>query len=293
MLSDRIYPAKLMILGEYTVITGSMALATPLSRFHGRWVEKANHKQWPFDVKSFLDHLKVHNEELGLDLRSIERDLLKDIWFESNIPTGFGLGSSGSFVAGLYDRYRTKKSGPLKEVLALIESYFHGKSSGLDPLVSYERSPYLIKDQNALRIQQVPLSFLERGLWLLNSGISRRTEPLVRKFKEMLHHNDFAHAVEMRLTPVVDRTIQSLIGEQTDGAAFREGWSTISELQFKWFKPMIIDSVSRVWETGMIGEDFKIKLCGAGGGGFYLALVERNGEEAFIKSTKDLEVIKL
>ena len=292
---DRLFPAKLMLFGEYTVINGSSALAIPLETFYGKWVEDQQLNNWPFDMRSFLVYLKEYNESLNLDLISLEEDLRRGIRFESSIPTGFGLGSSGSFVAGLYDRYaRSHDTDNLKDSLATIESFFHGKSSGLDPLVSYQRAPYLIKNGVPTMLHR-DLSFNSElwSIWLINSTIARRTEPLVVKFKEMLQNADFADTLNTDLIPKVDSIIELFLSDEVGHQIVWDLWSGISNFQFEHFKPMIIDPIKEIWQKGIQTDNFKLKLCGAGGGGFYLALVKNNGLSHFKKSIGSLDAMHI
>ena len=54
---------------------------------------------------------KVDNKELNFkfDIEALEKDIEKGILFDSTIPQGFGVGSSGALVAALYDRYAFDK----------------------------------------------------------------------------------------------------------------------------------------------------------------------------------------
>ena len=104
----------------------------------------------------YTEYLKGLPEELlRLDWEALHADLDLRLYFDSSIPQGYGVGSSGALVAAFYDRYAVDKISPqadlipeklsrLKSIFAAMESYFHGKSSGLDPLNSYLSLPLLI-----------------------------------------------------------------------------------------------------------------------------------------------------
>ena len=65
------------------------------------------------------------------------------MYFDSSIPQGYGVGSSGALVAAIYDQYALNKITVLenltKDKLVQLKqslqqwNLFHGKSSGLDP----------------------------------------------------------------------------------------------------------------------------------------------------------------
>lgn len=51
----------------------------------------------------------------------------------------------------------------------------------------------------------------------------------------------------------------------------------ISKLQFAYLPPMIPESMHALWKKGLASNEFYLKICGAGGGGFMLG-VTRNWE---------------
>ena len=92
-------------------------------------------------------------------------DLSKGLYFDSSIPKGYGVGSSGALVAAIYDCYALNKITvlenltrqkllKLKSVFSEMESFFHGKSSGLDPLNSYLSLPILISSNNNIQAKK-------------------------------------------------------------------------------------------------------------------------------------------
>ena len=89
------------------------------------------------------------------------------MYFDSSIPQGYGVGSSGAIVAAFYDKYAQNKITvlenltrekllKLKTIFSEMESYFHGKSSGLDPLNSYLSLPILIHSQDNIEATGIP-----------------------------------------------------------------------------------------------------------------------------------------
>ena len=49
---------------------------------------------------------------LRLDWEALKADLDRKLYFDSNIPQGYGVGSSGALVAAFYDRYALEKLIP-------------------------------------------------------------------------------------------------------------------------------------------------------------------------------------
>ena len=67
----------------------------------------------PFDsLQKILLDLKTLKSP-RLNWRQFERDLKQGLWFCSNSPMGYGLGSSGAVCAALYTRYASKKASDL------------------------------------------------------------------------------------------------------------------------------------------------------------------------------------
>jgi mevalonate kinase len=65
-------------------------------------------------------------------------DFEKGWSFNSSIPIGHGVGSSGAYVAAVYDRYLAGKKhfdyASPSTTMANMEAFFHGSSSGMDPV---------------------------------------------------------------------------------------------------------------------------------------------------------------
>ena len=133
-LKTRKYYSKILLFGEYTILNGSKAIAIPFERFFGQWKLSGDE-----NASESLAHLKSYLECLEdrmvdhIDFDSwnlLNRDKL---FFDSNIPMGYGAGSSGSVTAAVFDQFYTGKEQmsleKLRANLALIESCFHGASS--------------------------------------------------------------------------------------------------------------------------------------------------------------------
>ena len=145
--------AKILLFGEYGIIIGSKGLSIPFFFFGGRLrlTEEENETTRTSNQSlcEYTKHLAGLPEDLLLlDWEAIKADLDRKLYFDSNIPQGYGVGSSGALVAAFYDRYALEKTYSkddltpqklthLKNIFATMESHFHGQSSGLDPLNSY------------------------------------------------------------------------------------------------------------------------------------------------------------
>lgn len=274
---SRSFPAKLLLFGEYTVLSGSQALAVPLHCWRGSWVQYGTN-----DLPSslvFFDWLKKENV-ISADIADRMIDDVKHGWlYQSNIPIGYGVGSSGAYVAALYDRYIREQDDQREaaSIMARMESFFHGTSSGMDPLVSLTEHA-VVKDDSG-KFHQVKDPGLPEGwrMYLLNSGISRHTDSLVKSYKGMLHNNEYRIAIERQLIPMVDHAIHFYLSSTS--AMLEQCLSVISQFQHEHFQAMIPASVRKRWDALTQQEGVYVKLCGAGGGGYFLVIHTKVSDE--------------
>jgi mevalonate kinase len=302
------FHSKILLFGEYSIIQESMGLTLPYDIFKGKLTfEKSTNpevhqlKNSNADLKNYLNHLKslqTKNElSVTLDLVKFEDELNKGLYFDSSIPQGFGVGSSGALVAAIYDRYAeqkididniTKESiSILKKTFAQMESYFHGTSSGVDPLICYINLPLLIRSKEDIEpVKVVSKSNGKGAIFLIDTGTQRKTEPLVKYYMEKLEEGTFREFVDKQLKPFTNNCIQAFL--QGDHETLFGYLTQLSAFQFKHFKPMIPAIFNRLWKKGLDSGEYYLKLCGAGGGGFILGFTQN-----FEKTKLELKDYKL
>ena len=303
-MSKRSYSGKLLLLGEYTIIQGGHALAVPLPLFKAQWQwttsDKAAERQQK--LQEWCDYLMALEQQdqvfCALDLAAFREDLQKGLYFHSDIPTGYGAGSSGALCAGLYDRYGQEKIAPidlallsnLKDQLAQLESFFHGSSSGVDPLVCYVDRPLLFSSTTDIHFFE-PLESLPEAvsLFLIDTKISRQTAPLVQLFLEKCKDSHYSNRLLAELIPYTEEATHYL--KTADSAALLDSFHQISHFQYRYFLPMIPEAYHALWLRGLESDLFKLKLCGAGGGGFILGFTSNYPQ--LKAQLSDLHLIKL
>ena len=290
------YYAKIMLFGEYSVIFDSMGLTIPYAHFQGkfRFMNSGTHDDYNFAIKSnrqlksYADHLStlLSKEHLSgiLNLDELNKDISSGLYFDSSIPSGYGIGSSGALVAAIFSSYGRFGSieataGPerikiLKKVFSEMESFFFFFSSGIDPLLCYIKQPLLIRNKSDIQTVDIPRNKFSRegAIFLLDSGHPGETEPLVGHFIEKSKDPGFKEKIINDLIPLNDQCISSLLMANT--AEFSSSLKKLSEFQFNYFQPMIPKSMKKLWEEGLSHEKYSMKLCGSGGGGFMLAFAD-------------------
>ena len=283
--SDRRFGSKVLLFGEYSVILNSMALSIPYPLFEGSLTfPKVAGKGVDAELKAFAKYLLKLKEKVELpfvfDVDSFDFDVGQGLTFDSSIPQGYGVGSSGALCAAIFDRYAQSDRSfigdatrirELKKNFALLESHFHGSSSGVDPLISYFNRPILVNGISDLGVVEIPDYHEGAGaMFLLNTGRARRTEPLVNLFLEKCRTENFRDLCEGELRPITNRCIESFLEGRL--SSLSDNFSQLSEFQWQHLTPMIPNLFRDLWRKGLESEDFTLKLCGAGGGGFLLGL---------------------
>lgn len=262
------FPAKVLLFGEYTILNGSKALALPYPELQGRWsFEQSSSEARELSRDSLARFLKEHKSST-IDWNQLTQDFEKGLWFDSSIPHGYGLGSSGAFIAALYERYgnNSLSHDEIREGLARLEDFFHGSSSGIDPFVSYINRPLLIHSFANVEILDQKLDL--GGFFLLNTGKARQTAPLVKTYQEKLKDPEFKKGCADILSKDVNLAIEGLVCGKTENT-FHHMWH-ISKFQWDFFPEMIPTNMRGLWSKGLESGEYALKLCGAGGGGFLL-----------------------
>lgn len=289
------YASKLLLFGEHIVVIGARALAVPYLAFQGHWAFGPGDASLQQSLPDFLSYLKkIDLEGLTFDLTAFEKDLSLGLFFEANIPLGYGLGSSGALCAAVYDRYALAKIGKTEEdrfdilqrQLARMEGFFHASSSGVDPLICYVEKALLIQTGQKPAIVTFADKDMPANFFLLDTGLSRKTGPLVALFLEKYEEKSFQLAVQQTLIPANEAAIEAFLSG--DEAGLWQHVLTISHFQIAHFLEMIPTAYRTLWQKGLDQGDFILKLCGAGGGGFLLGLAKDAKIIADLQATHSL-----
>ena len=298
-----LFYAKILLFGEYGIIKDSKGLAIPFNAYRGalkttdvlEGVSKDSNK----NLLKFYTYISSLNSNLvSFDLEKFKTDLDNGMYFDSSIPQGYGVGSSGALVASIYDKYADDKITvlenltrdkllKLKTVFSLMESFFHGKSSGLDPLNSYLSLPILINSKENIEAAGIPSQKEGKGaVFLLDSEQIGETEPMVNISMNKMKNEGFRKMLSEEFSASTDACIEDFL--QGNVSSLFGNVKNLSKIVFKNFKPMIPDAFHKVWEKGIKTNDYYLKLCGSGGGGYILGFTED-----YAKAQKSLKDYKL
>ena len=278
------YPAKVLLFGEYTVLEGAQALAIPFAGKTGRWEHKKTNDSVNAALESYLKWLRNEKSVTAyLDIPRFEKDLIDGWVFESAIPDGYGLGSSGALCAAIYDRYLLQNSGSgelelskLRERLSQLESFYHGKSSGIDPLVSYLNKSILRGRNDVYSIIELPDFHHDGSIFLVDSGKTRSTAEWVRVYQQKMENVAFSEKLRKQLVPSVEHAIYFFLNKSWE--MFWGHLQIVSHFQKEKFSEMIPEHILNIWsKLDKNANLHQMKLCGAGGGGYFLVF-SKNGD---------------
>ena len=292
-MRDRYY-SKVILFGEYSMIFDATALMIPLKRFSAQWQfpqsrNLASSLPSNQSLKQFCKYLFEIQELSNLfDFQSFNKDLNEGLFLASNVPSGYGLGSSGTLVAAVYDRYAIQKNNDylqLKSLFGLMESHFHGSSSGIDPLQCYLGQPFKITPEG---VQILSDDFLEKDIHicLIDTKIKSNTKPLVNHFKQQRENPDFLNRFQAEYLPCVKTCIEAMISG--DKELFFKSLKQLTQGQLQFLRPMITENTLDLFTTDF-DFNFGVKISGSGGGGYVLGFTD--DVEKASELLKDFEVI--
>ena len=239
---------------------------------------------------------------VAFDSATLQNDVDAGMYFDSSIPQGYGVGSSGALVAAIYDKYASDKITvlenltrekllKLKTIFSEMESFFHGKSSGLDPLNSYLSLPILINSKDNIEATGIPSQKTEGkgAVFLLDSGIVGETAPMVSIFMENMKNEGFRSMLKDQFIKHTDACVDDFL--KGDIKSLFKNTKQLSKVVLNNFKPMIPKQFHELWKKGIETNDYYLKLCGSGGGGYILGFTENIDRAKEALRGEKLEVV--
>ena len=285
-----LFYSKILLFGEYGIIKDSKGLSIPYNFYNGALKMDENSTQSAVDsnlnLNKFHQYLTgIDTELVVFDLAQLEKDINSGMYFDSSIPQGYGVGSSGALVAALYDKYAQDKITvlenltrekllKLKAIFSEMESFFHGKSSGLDPLNSYLSIPILINSKDNIEATGIPSQNTngKGAVFLLDSGIIGETAPMVGIFMEKMKQEGFRTMLKNQFIKHTDACVEDFL--KGDINSLFRNTKQLSKVVLNHFKPMIPKQFHTIWKAGIESNAYYLKLCGSGGGGYILGFTE-------------------
>lgn len=288
-----LFYSKILLFGEYGIIQDSKGLSIPYNFYNGALKKDENPSEEAVksnkSLERFSDYLTQLQKEkptlVAFNIETLKNDIAEGMYFDSSIPQGYGVGSSGALVAAIYDKYASDKITvlenltrdkllQLKSIFSKMESFFHGKSSGLDPLNSYLSLPILINSKDNIEATGIPTQSTngKGAVFLLDSGIVGETAPMVNIFMENLKDQGFRKMLKSQFIKHTDACVENFL--HGDIKSLFANTKKLSKVVLNNFKPMIPEQFHTLWQNGIETNDYYLKLCGSGGGGYILGFTQ-------------------
>ncbi len=248
-------PAKAILFGEYLVLMGGDILSLPLPNQTGGFsINPESNSFWEGYYQFLSDISEDFNQDFDID--RLKADIVAGLHFDTTFKQRAGLGSSGVLVACLYRDYTDNKvtdTTQLLEDFSKMEAYFHGTSSGFDPLVSYLAKPILRQGDSVQVLQKLP----EVNYTIVDSHAQRKDPDLVNNFLQRVSDSTGYESDINALTLLNNEIIASIV----EGDIPDEKIAHFCEEEQRLFPDCFPPS--------MAGQPL-VKLCGAGGGGYFI-----------------------
>lgn len=291
------YIGKVLLFGEYSLLFGTKGVVLPFPNYSGQW-SFSEDKNQDEDLIQFYQYGKNLKDNATYDWDRFKKDIENGLKFASTIPKGEGLGSSGALIAAFYDRYYLSEKSTISPginlnsvrlELAELESFHHHKSSGIDPLVSWLERPVLLKGlSDIVVLNQLSSQFdwmKEQNLkiFLIPTKSKRKTCHWVELFRKKLEDKNFNTWFEKKYCPIVNDVVESFLSKKD--AFFKEVQQLCTEQNSMLHAFMDIDEVKQL-RSVLDLDRCALKLCGAGGGGYFL-IFTKNYDEVQLKELEE------
>ena len=270
------FNSKILLFGEYGIMHDSNALSIPYKKFNGS-LSKSNHlsedqKISNRNIESLYEYI-IQEDYLNdiINSDNLKEEIDSGLYFDSNIPIGSGLGSSGALVSSIISRYskvdlKSFSNSEIKKIMSLVESKFHGNSSGFDPAVSYFNKPMLYSNQKIKLIERI--AFKDFKVYIIDSQIDSSTKKMIKVFEDKISNSEFRLFFNSKFINNTNQCIDHLINTSK---LFRDSVKELSNDTLHNFQEMIPEKLKHKWKEGIKNDSYYMKLCGSGGGGFFLA----------------------
>lgn len=257
----------------YTIILPMVGFAETRYRITYRTVEA-------------IDRIEdIQHNVIRVVLQELHYDRPLNIAILSDIPGNSGLGSSSSFTVGftkLIEHLRGKKITKLDLVKQAfrferdllrenvgVQDQTHAAFGGLN-FYTFHRDSFTIKP---VQMTSENRQILDQSLVLVYSGTRRQASRIVEEqlqnTRERKNHKELEHLVALSRQGL--DILETKAGEdmlRQFGELLSEGWQAKRALSSTVSTPKI----DEIYQAGMQAGAYGGKLCGAGGGGFFLFL---------------------
>src|SRR5699024_10127281 len=139
----------------------------------------------------------------------------------------------------------------LKKSLGNLESYFHGVSSGLDPLSIILNEPILYRSTQDIATTKLPPPSTEKDnvIFLLDSKYPRTTARMMRLFNNLHSKKAFKEKFNQHVKENNNEAILNFLENDTD--SFYHSMYNLSDFQLKYMKDFFPEPLQKEVAAGL------------------------------------------
>jgi mevalonate kinase len=124
---------------------------------------------------------------------------------------------------------------------------------------------------------------------LLDSGESSETAPMVDIFFKSMKNKNYNKIIREDFIRITDSCVDDFLSG--DFKSLFLDIKKLSQVVLDNFKPMIPKNFHNLWAKGIESNDYFLKLCGSGGGGYILGFSEDFEKAKSVLKDYKLEVV--
>lgn len=261
-------PGKWILAGEHAVLRGYSAVALP----HPTAALEFTFQPQVWEGLQVSPPSAQKTIEELLEILQMP-ELCGQIFIESTISQGAGLGSSAALCVALAEWWVSQQSTPQAqekkmEIARTLENYFHGQSSGMDVAAVLSKEPIRFSREKGavlIPVKSPPFIFTFHDTGLRAS--TRDCIALVEKWRQK--NPARASAVDTQMAEASCEAERGLIEGN------RQAIVNAMDLSWKCFEEWGLLSQEIIEKAAVLRAQgtYALKLTGAGRGGFLVALV--------------------
>ena len=127
------------------------------------------------------------------------------------------------------------------------------------------------------------------AVFLIDSGVIGETAPMVEIFMKKMKEEGFRKMIKSQFIRHTDACVDNFLNGDLKSLFYNT--KQLSKVVLNHFKPMIPKKFHKLWASGLESNDYYLKLCGSGGGGYILGFTENIEKAQNSLSGHKLEVV--